>query len=117
MNIRKLFTAFGLTMFAFVLGQAQENKTFHYSEASIAESKIELSDEWKTTVIDNVVSIYNGNIQNNSNKTVHNLKLELILSPINSDVSHGVLTGYYLTEAQFKNIRKNSRTRWSQYYQ
>lgn len=108
MKFRKLITTTVLCVCAFTLSQAQENKTFNYSKSEVESSQVLLSDQWKATVNENVISIFNGNIQNNSDKSLSSLKLELLLSPLETTKKTGILTGYFLNEAQFKNIRKNT---------
>lgn len=96
------------TLFAFVVISAQELQSINYTTNEINESKLTLSENWRTVIEDSHVLIYNGNIKNGSSKNAKNLNVELYLTPKNMASNAGVIHGYHLTKVPFSNISKSS---------
>ncbi|MBA5630486.1 hypothetical protein [Moheibacter lacus] len=87
---------------------AQELKTINYSTSEINDSQLSLSENWAAYIDQNVVTIYNGKIQNQSNSKAKNLNIELYLTPKGAEETAGVIQGYSLAKVPFKTIDKNS---------
>ncbi len=103
----KIFTSI-LTFFTCTILFGQDLEKINYSGNINQDSKVKLSENWIASIKDNNVLIYNGSIQNETDRNVKNLELKLYLVPQIVVNNPNEMEGYLVSAVPIKNVSKNS---------
>lgn len=105
--MKKTFIVALTTIFVGML-YSQELQTITFDQSQVNNGIVTLSDNWMSTLDNNLITVFNGRINNESKDDVRNLNLTLYLLAEGYDLSSGQVQGYKESSISLKRIKKNS---------